>query len=143
MLVHSAHSYILDPVSVLKSKQIHCDIIVTNPLSAWIEILSISVNITTQGQALGALQHVFAEPLRIPPNQDERTKTVCVALAKFISLALLEAFFEAANTPQGAPMHVRGHAQVRVGGAFSTVLVLDQGPVPAFVVLRLPPTCEA
>lgn len=142
-LLHSAIAYILDPVSVLSTRQIHANVVVTNPLSSPIEISSVDVNVTSLGTSLGFLKHTFAQPIVVPPNSDAPTPTVCVRLSKLVSLKMLEAFIEAASSSTGAPTRFRGSASATVGGNFKLDLALDQGPIPAFVVLRIPPACAA
>jgi hypothetical protein len=142
-LIHSANAYILDPVTVLSTRQIHASVVVTNPLSSPIEISSVDVNVTSLGTTLGYLKHTFAEPIVVAPNADAPTPTVCVKLSKLVSLKMLEAFIEAASSSQGAPTHFRGCASATVGGNFKLDLALDQGPIPAYVVLRIPPACAA
>lgn len=133
-----ADAYLADPFAVLTSKQIHCEISLSNPLGEAISLTSIDVSISFMEKSLGRVAHDFSkDPIVIPRKQTVRTRAVCVHLDSLANLALIKAFFKAASTSHGAPMHFVGPIGATIGGdggsnrGYTVTLTLDQGPVCA------------
>jgi hypothetical protein len=129
-LVSRADAYLIDPIAVLTSRILHCEISVTSPFGAKIEILGIDVFVSSESATLGALSQDFTKnPIVVPPYETVRTRAVCVKLDKLLNLAVIEAFVRAASAPSGAPLHFAGTVLARIGGVYVARLTMDQGPV--------------
>ncbi len=129
-LVSRADAFLIDPIAVLTSRTLHCEISVTSPFGAKIEILAIDVVVSSESATLGALSQDFTKnPIVVPPYETVRTRAVCVKLDKLLNLAVIQAFVRAASAPSGAPLHFAGTVLARIGGVYVARLTLDQGPV--------------